>query len=852
MGRLHGRAPMTENSALPDSPARLVAPARDLSGSSFGPYRILRLLGAGGMGEVYLAERTEPQFRQSVAIKVVRGGVTAHSIRSRLKIERQILAQLDHPNIARLFDGGSLPDGSVYIVMEHVDGVPIDRYCDERQLPLEARLRLFQTVCGAVHAAHQNLIVHRDLKPSNILVTASGTPKLLDFGIAKLLDDSLAQQHTLEMTHADIRVLTPDHASPEQVRGQVITTASDVYVLGVLLYELLTGIRPFVIPSLRIADIERVICEQEPVRPSLAFQEDTEQTRALAQQRGSTPARMRRMLQDDLDNIVLMAMRKEPQRRYASAQQMANDIGRHLQGMPVNARPDTLIYRTRKFVNRNWVGVSAGAAVFILTGAFALVAYLQSQRLAAERDEVKAQRSAVDRERARAEEVSNFLVNLFRLPDPEQNRGNQVTSRELLDAGAKRLRTGLADQPATRASLLSTVGSVYNSLGLYRDALPVLDHSLALQARTPDRVHVSTLLAQGRARLGSGDLDGANASLQAALRMAQGTFGAASVEAAQSMWGLGQLRYTQGHVREAEALYKHSLGIFETRHAAPTDVSWLLDDLGKVFEREQEWQLARRTYERALDIDRSQLGEDHPRLAVYLHNLAYVMENLGEMDKAESLYKEAIRRDQLAYGDHHPVTAAAWGNYGLLLMRLGRLGEAEGFLRRSLSEMLSLHGPEHFDVAYSRVSLGLLLYARGEIDAAESEFRQALDIYDRTLPPVHQWRASALMYYARLLAEHGRAAQALPMAKQSVDIWTATAPSGSPKTAQAHAIHGLALLNSGQAAAAYTEIDQALPALERAHGEFDSFITAARGWREQARTHATRQLAQDQDPRKIR
>ena len=835
---------MIDSDASLDTSAKSATPTLDLSGSRFGQYLILRPLGAGGMGEVYLAERADRQFEQRVAIKIVRGGTAARNIRSRLKIERQILAQLDHPNIARLFDGGSLPDGSAYIVMEYIDGIPIDHYCDERQLTVEARLRLFQTVCGAVHAAHQNLIVHRDLKPSNILVTADGVLKLLDFGIAKLLDDRQAQQHTLAMTQADIRVLTPDHASPEQVRGQVITTASDVYVLGVLLFELLTGSRPFVIPSLRLADIERVICEQEPVRPSLVFAEETDATRQLAQHRASTPARMRRLLQDDLDNIVLMAMRKEPQRRYASAQQLANDIGRHLQGMPVTARPDTFFYRTHKFVHRNWVGVGVGAAVFLLTASFALVTHLQSLKLKTERDEVKAQRSAVDRERARAEEVSNFLIDLFRLSDPEQNRGNQVTARELLDSGAQRLRTGLADQPATRASLLSTVGSVYNSLGLYREALPVLQQSLALQANAPDRVHVATLLAQGHARLGSGDLDGANTSLQEALRVAQSRFGATSVEAARSLWGLGELRYAQGHFNDSAALYKRALTIFETNHAPATDVSWLLDDLGKVYEREQQWQLAKHTYERALDIDRPLLGEDHPRVAVYLHNLAYVMENLGDLERAEALYREAIQRDQHAYGEHHPVTAAAWGNYGLLLMRLGRMEEAEGYLRRSLTEMLSLHGPAHFDVAYSRVSLGLLLHAEGASEAAETEFRQALAIYDKTLPKVHQWRASALMYYAQLLAEQGRTEEALRLARQSVDIWTATSPAGSPKTAQAHAIHGFALLQSGQAVAALTELDLALPTLEQSRGEHDAFIAAARGWRERAKARAGKSVAQ--------
>src|SRR5260370_1357416 len=260
-------------------------------GDRIGPYRVLRSVGVGGMGEVFLAERADAEFEQQVAIKVVYGGAVARSVQSRLKIERQILAQLDHPNIAHLLDGGSLPDGTAYIVMEYVDGIPIDVFCDSNRLDIVARLKLFQTVCAAVHYAHQNLIVHRDLKPSNILVTAPGVPKLLDFGIAKLLDERQAGHHTLAVTHADIRIMTPDHASPEQVRGEAITTSSDVYVLGVLLYRLLTGTGPFFIPSMRLTDIERAICEKDPPLPSHTIITAASDTLSVAETRTSTPSR---------------------------------------------------------------------------------------------------------------------------------------------------------------------------------------------------------------------------------------------------------------------------------------------------------------------------------------------------------------------------------------------------------------------------------------------------------------------------------------------------------------------------------------------------------------------------------
>src|SRR5664279_2415811 len=274
-----------------------------MAGERIGPYRVLRTLGVGGMGEVFLAERADAEFDQQVAIKVVFGSSLARGVQSRLKIERQILAQLDHPNIAHLMDGGSLADGSAYIVMEYVDGIPIDAFCDSRHLDIESRLKLFQTVCAAVHYAHQNLIVHRDLKPSNILVTNAGVPKLLDFGIAKLLDEGQAGRHTLAVTHADHRLMTPDHASPEQVRGQPITTSSDVYVLGVLLFRLLTGTGPYLIPSMRLTDIERAICEKEPPLPSRSVgEDDSAEARAIAEARATGSHRLRRTLRGDLDN----------------------------------------------------------------------------------------------------------------------------------------------------------------------------------------------------------------------------------------------------------------------------------------------------------------------------------------------------------------------------------------------------------------------------------------------------------------------------------------------------------------------------------------------------------------------
>jgi eukaryotic-like serine/threonine-protein kinase len=810
-----------------------------MMGDRIGPYRVLRTLGTGGMGEVYLAERADAQFEQQVAIKVVHGGALAVAMHSRLKLERQILAQLDHPNIAHLLDGGALPDGSAYIVMEYVDGVAIDIFCDSNRADIAARLRLFQAVCAAVHYAHQNLIVHRDLKPSNILVTAAGVPKLLDFGIAKLLDDRQAARHTLAVTQADIRIMTPDHASPEQVRGQAITTSSDVYVLGVLLYKLLCGNSPFFISSMRLSEIERAICEKDPLPPSETLGGDeSAESSSIAAARATTPRRLKRGLAGDLDNIVLMAMRKEPERRYGSAEQLAGDIQRHLDGKPVIARRDTVSYRTSKFVKRHWLPVSAAAAASFMIVAFSITTYVQSVRIAAERDRVAQQREVAERERARAEEVSSFLVNLFKLSDPGENRGNQVTAREILDSGAKRLQAGLQDQPATKAALLSTVGSVYDSLGQFQDALPLLDESLQLQAQAHDGSRVDTLLELGRARIGAGDLRAAEAPLQEALRLAQHDAGAVSIATGHALWSLGMLRFERGQTSEAKDLYIRSLDILEKTRAPQIDMAAVLSDLAKVYVLEQQWLLAKQTHERALDIDRRVLGDDHPRIAFRLQNLAIVAQNMGDLKLAEALYLDALQRQEHAYGGRHPEIAITKGNYGLLLQREGRLSEAEPLLRSALDIRLSLYGPGHFMVGYYRVSLAILLHDKGDLAGSENEFRQALDIYDRSLPVNHQYRAALLMHFARLLVDRNKSSEALAKSEESIKIWTVTSSASNPQLALAHAVHAYALENLGKLPQAAEELHDAVPILVKARGTDDTVVRRAQAWQKKADSNA--------------
>ncbi|HYH46558.1 MAG TPA: serine/threonine-protein kinase, partial [Thermoanaerobaculia bacterium] len=467
------------------------------AGSRLGPWRLLRPLGQGGMGTVYLAERADGAFELTVAVKLLKIGLDSAELISRFEAERHILARLIHPNIARLLDGGTSDDGRPYLVMEHVEGEPIDQYCDRHRLPTRARLELFRDVCSAVQLAHQNLVVHRDLKPANILVTAEGTVKLLDFGIAKLLaphpaDAEAATAPTLAQLGG--APLTPRYASPEQVRGEPITTASDVYSLGVVLYELLTGHRPYRFETLSPAEVERVVCGERPPRPSTAVRRSKEVLTAeggrllltpdaVAGVREGDATRLSRRLSGDLDTILLTALSKEPERRFASAEQLADDLRLYLAGLPIRSRPDTFGYRTRKFLARHAFGVTAAGAVLALLVAFAGAMTWQ-------RAEIAARGREVAQERDRAEAIKDFLLELIGQTDPRLAKGEDITIRQALDqrAGSLAEETDLA--PATRADLLDALGVSYRSLGRSEEAAPLLRQALALRQQELGSEHV--------------------------------------------------------------------------------------------------------------------------------------------------------------------------------------------------------------------------------------------------------------------------------------------------------------------------------------------------------------------------
>ena len=466
--------------------------AESLVERRIGPYRMTAELGRGGMGIVYLARRDDEQYEKQVAIKIIKRGMDTDVVLRRFRIERQILASLEHPHIARLIDGGTTEDGRPFFVMEYVAGLSIDQYCDVNHLSINERLKLFRTVCSAVQYAHQNLVIHRDIKPSNILITAEGAPKLLDFGIAKVLRPNVSSQ----TTEATVwRVMTPEYASPEQVRGERITTASDVYSLGVLLYELLTGHRPYRINSRVPYEVARVICEQEPEKPSTAISRVEKAPGAhgepvvsitpesVGRARGAQIEKLRNQLAGDLDKIVLMAMRKEPQRRYKSVEQLSEDIRRYLEGLPVIAHKDTVGYRGAKFVKRHKAGVLAATLVAVALVA-GLIATLWQAKIATEKARIADEQARIAREQrdrartetAKAERSNTFLQSLIAYADPSwyspgyRQRGDVIKVVDVLDNAGRRIDTELADQPEVRAELHHTIGNTYRALRLYDPA----------------------------------------------------------------------------------------------------------------------------------------------------------------------------------------------------------------------------------------------------------------------------------------------------------------------------------------------------------------------------------------------
>ena len=662
-----------------------------------GPWRIVRLLGQGGMGSVYLGERADGQFEQRAAVKLIQRA--APGILRRFLEERRILALLEHPGIARLLEGGVTPDGMPYFAMELIDGVPLTRYCDEHNLSVARRLELVAQVCDAVSYAHQHLVIHRDLKPSNILVTADGRPKLLDFGIAKLLTGGGA-----ERTDTQLPAMTPEFAAPEQVRGEAVSTATDVYALGVLLYLLLTDRYPYDVRGKSFAELTRIICHAEPPKPSSVAHEGR-----------------RRELGGDLDLIVLTALRKEPARRYQTPAELAADLRRYRDGRPVRARADSPGYRLAKFVGRHRGALAAAAALLALLGGG-----LARERSLRHRAELEAQK---------AREVGDWVVSVFDVADPStavRRDSGEVTARALLDQGARRVDSSLAGQPEVQAELRRVFGRAYTSLGLYYQAVTLLRKSLD-QHMALFGPH-SLQVADDRERLGEAltqldRFDEADPHLHAALEERQRQLGSRSNATAEALDRLATSYQRQSRFADAEPLFRDALairrGLFGDTAVA---VAASLNNLGVLLLLKTDLSGAETAYREALAILLRSLGERHARTAETQQNLAQVLERQGRLAPAESLYRQALATKRLVLGNANPSVTINLNNLGELLTSTGRLDEAESLIREALVLDRRMFGNAHSYVAQGLGNLATVLKLKGELVEAEQVYRQALAI----------------------------------------------------------------------------------------------------------------------------
>ena len=730
----------TGTSALDRAPALPVSgrgplAAAEAPPAAIGAYRVLREIGRGGMGCVYLAERADAEFRQQVAIKVVHPGLASAAVVQRFKSERQILANLDHPNIARLLDGGSLPDGRPYLVMEHVEGERIDAHCDRRALPIDERLRLFCAACSAVQVAHQSLVVHRDLKPSNILVTADGRPKLLDFGIAKLLEPERAD-FTVARTRTDEVLMTPEYASPEQVRGEPITTASDVYSLGVILYRLLTGHSPYRLSEPTPLAIQGAIRDQDPPRPSSAATDErpsTGSTTALerARHRGTRPERLRRRLSGDLDNIVLAALRKEPRRRYASAAQLAEDIERHLAGRPVSARPDTWGYRTRKFCRRNRLAVSAVVLLVLALLLFGVTSARQARSLERERNLAKAQAAKAELEAETSRTVADFLAELFEGANPVEAGGAGLTAAELLDRA--RLRADrLEGRTEIQARLFDTIGRSYQFLGLGQRAEPLLERAAALSESLygPDSKQVAEPLHRvARLRMDAGDLDGSIALYERVLAIHLAHQPENDVKVAESHNNLSAPLFDAGRFAEAEEHMRAALSIHaDLGPAAPPERAIVLANAAfQAFQLGRVPDALRLVEEARREADR--LANNPYRQAGVLMTLANITKQVGRHRESEELLQGALEQAGELWGEQSDIHLDLLENLAYAKEYSGKYVEAIELLERALAVARARGSEGRLPALLS--DLANVLRTEGRLSEAEERLNEALEIAER-------------------------------------------------------------------------------------------------------------------------